>query len=141
MGTITGRRYMTKDDPEFNENYRCEFRLNEVEGDREVEADEEVLTKDKDKNWQIVVKDNHGLHFGDKKLLGSKADQVSKPANYKSRKWVRDIRPAIPFRVEVKKKEGDTEVDIEKGELFIGWKVLDPEEEYAAIDKARNPGA
>ncbi len=128
------------DDPEFNEKYRCVFRLNEVAGDRKVEADEEVLSKDKDKNWQIVVRDNHALHKQDEDLLGSAGDTKSKPANYASRKWVRDIRPAVPFRVEVKKKEGDTEVDIENDELLIGWKVLDPEEEYAAIDKARNPG-
>ncbi len=128
------------DKPEFNRKYRCVFRMNEVDGDREVAADDEFLDKEKRKSWQIVVRDNHALHKDDEDLLGGDGDTKSKPANYRKRKWVRDIRPAVPFRVEIKKKQGDTELEIEKGELSIGWKVLDPEEEYAVIDEARNAG-
>jgi hypothetical protein len=128
------------DDPEFNERYRTRFDMIEMDGDREVDADEEVPDKEKDKKWQIVVHDNHALHADDSNtLLGPGGDTESKPANYVRRDWERDIRPGVPFKVEVRKKEGDENVEIKLDELLIGWKVLDPEEEHAVHDKPRNP--
>ncbi|HHO76974.1 MAG TPA: hypothetical protein ENN05_11205 [Deltaproteobacteria bacterium] len=99
-----------------------------------------------DKAYRLLVTDNHSLASVDARLLGNRGspngDTVSKPAYYKrsNRKWMKDVQPAAPFRVIIRKFHGfdgkEEQVDLDDT-LKVVIEVKDPVEEtsvYAVSD-------
>ncbi len=116
-------------------NYKCQFDLEEVPK-KELKKNNELKAGE----YKILIHDNHALKDSDSNsMLGSKGDKVSKPANYNANNWIRDIRPAVPFRIEVRRIKDNTEVPIQSEELLIQFELADPEEDYSEIDKSMNP--
>ncbi len=119
-------------------NYKCQFDLEEVPK-KEVRKNDELKVDE----YKILTHDNHALKDSDtqdpKDMLGSGGDKESKPDNYKSNNWIRDIRPAVPFRIEVRRLKDGAEVPIQSEELLIQFELADPEEDFLEIDKSLNP--
>jgi len=90
--------------------------------------------------YRLLITDNHTLAESDARLLGNSGspngNTVSKPAYYKrnNRKWMKDVQPAAPFRVIIRKFHGfdgkEEQVDLEDT-LKVVIEVKDPVEETA----------
>ena len=90
-----------------------------------------------DKIYRVLVTDNHTLAESDSVLLGSpNGDNRSRPQYYRlaNRKWMRDVIPAAPFRVIVRKYQGpagsEEQIDLDET-LKVLLEIKDPLEEYA----------
>ncbi len=150
-----GEKYVKRDD----KTYRCRYELKKDAGDSleglprvmpnvvsgETVEDEDsrnaatpgfapVNPKD-DEIYRILVTDNHTLPEVDVRLLGNtgspNGDKVSRPEYYgkANRKWMKDVQPAVPFRVIVRKFQGESEqVDLD-AKLQVVIEVKDPVEE------------
>lgn len=87
-----------------------------------------------DDEYRIVIKDYHGMRNDDVwpgDLLGSGANNTSKPQNYNTRRFDEDIVPDIPFRVVVRKYLAGMPLDLTANELAnlrVAWEVKDPDE-------------
>lgn len=125
--------------------YRCTFELVKEGNPPPAVAKDAVIPKaDKNEKYRILVHDNHGAKSsetasGGTNILGAGADATSKPDCYGSNNWIRDVRPAVGFRVTVKKMAAGVQVTLAPDEVFITWKVKDPEEEFDRVDVCRNP--
>lgn len=98
--------------------------------------------------YRVMIVDNHGMrsmdeqdtqHYG---LLGRggapDGDTESKPANYTNTSggridWMPDVKPAVPFRIVVRKYIGSTQVDLDK-DLKTIVEIKDPVEEFEPDD-------
>jgi hypothetical protein len=89
-----------------------------------------------DTTYRIMITDNHALRAADDLLGRPDGDHESKPDNYRARNWLRDIGPAIPFRIVVKKYVGDNQVDYDASLRAI-VEIKDPVEEFDQNDGAR----
>jgi hypothetical protein len=116
------------------QHYRCNYDLEEVPK-KEVKANDEI----KSAEYRIMVHDNHALKDSESDMLGSDGDKTSKTENYKNNNWIRDINPAIPLRIEVRKIKDGQEVEIDKDTLFLNFELSDPEEDLSPIDQGMNP--
>jgi len=145
------------------EKYRCKFELqnyeaepgvpledapvnipNIVSGEVEDNNSKDAATPGKglknpqgDAIYRILVTDNHTLAESDSVLLGSPhGDGKSRPEYYKqnNRKWMKDVIPAAPFRVIVRKFQGaegsEEQVDL-NDKLNVYMEIKDPVEEFA----------
>lgn len=93
-----------------------------------------------DEVYRIVVTDNHTLSENDWRLLGDdgspNGDKVSKPDYYKrkNRKWMKDVQPAVPFRIVVRKYQGEQsfeeQIDLDAN-VRVALEIKDPAEETA----------
>lgn len=91
-----------------------------------------------DEVYRIVVTDNHTLSENDWRLLGDdgspNGDKVSKPDYYKrsNRKWMKDVQPAVPFRIVVRKYQGaqsfEEQIDLDAN-VKVALEIKDPAEE------------
>ncbi len=103
-----------------------------------------------DQVYRVMITDNHGMRSADEQppaygLLGDggapDGNNISKPVNYaqvdgaNKRDWLPDVRPAVPFRVVVRKFIGDTQVDMDVSKKVV-VEVKDPVEEFEANDTA-----
>ena len=90
--------------------------------------------------YKLMITDNHTLPEIHARLLGNtgnpNGDKLSRVSYYKrnDRKWMRDVIPAAPFRVIVRKFLGDgaqrEQVDMEEN-LRVVLEVKDPVEEFS----------
>jgi len=123
--------------------YRCTFELVKEGNPPPAVAKDAVIPKaDKNEKYRILVHDNHGATNTDinaRDMLGHGANVTSKPDCYRSNNWIRDVRPAAGFRVTVKKMAAGVQVTLAPDEVFITWKVKDPEEEFDKVDVCRSP--
>ncbi len=90
-----------------------------------------------DEVFRILVTDNHTLAESDANLLGNgRGDRISRPEYYKlrSRNWMKDVVPAAPFRIVVRKFQGpqgsEEQVDLDE-KLKVYMEIKDPVEEFA----------
>ncbi len=155
-----GEKYVKRDE----KTYRCRYELKKDAGDSmeglprtlpnvvsgEVVADQDGVDaatpglgpknpKD-DEVYRVIVTDNHTLPDVDARLLGNtgnpNGDRVSRPEYYRrgNRKWMKDVQPAVPFRVVVRKLQGpddqEEQVDLDT-KLKVVIEVKDPAEETA----------
>ncbi|MRR37590.1 hypothetical protein EG829_23630, partial [bacterium] len=155
-----GEKYVKRDD----KTYRCRYELKKDAGDSleglprimpnvvsgESPADDDsrnaavpelgLKNPTGDEVYRILVTDNHTLPEVDARLLGNtgspNGDKVSRPEYYRrgNRKWIKDVQPAVPFRVIVRKFQGargeEVQVDLDtRLKVVIG--VKDPVEETA----------
>jgi hypothetical protein len=91
---------------------------------------------DPDDIYRIEVVDNHAVPSGDLNAVFGGA--LSKPGSYTAANWVQDVKPAVPFRVVVRKFVGDDQVALDKDdELEVILEVKDPKEEFAQTDGNR----
>jgi hypothetical protein len=124
--------------------YRCKFELMEVKDPPvAVAADDVIPVASKGKKYRVMIHDNHAATSTDTadtgmNVLGGGADTFSKPSCYTLNLWTRDVRPAVGFRVTIKKWAAGVQVNVSPDEVFVTWKVEDPEEEYDQIDKCLN---
>lgn len=124
--------------------YRCAFELVEAaDPPVAVAADASIPMAAAGKKYRIMIHDNHAAMSTEtadagKNILGGGADVNSKPACYEANDWTRDVRPAVALRVVVKKWAAGVQVNFSPDEVFVTWKVQDPEEEYDQVDKCRN---
>ncbi len=153
-----GEKYVKR----HKDKYRCEYILkkdsgasleeppkcipNVVRGTDGVDEDskkaatpqEVVKNPTGDEVYRLLVTDNHTVPEVDANLLGKtgspNGDTVSRPDYYRraNRKWMKDVWPAAPFRVIVRKFQGaegaETQVDLEETVNVI-LEVKDPVEE------------
>ncbi|MGC9323806.1 MAG: hypothetical protein ACP5G0_03555 [Desulfomonilia bacterium] len=120
---------------------------NVVSGNEVDDASKDAATPGKEKKnpaadqvFRLLVTDNHTLSENDWRLLGNSGnpngDKVSRVDYYKrsNRKWMKDVQPAAPFRVIVRKFQGfegnEVQVDLEET-LKVVVEVKDPVEETA----------
>ncbi|MDX2119087.1 MAG: hypothetical protein SFY96_12980 [Planctomycetota bacterium] len=91
---------------------------------------------DPDDIYRIEVVDNHAVPSGDLNAVFGGA--LSKPGSYTAANWVQDVKPAVPFRIVVRKFVGDTQVALDKDdEIEAIVEVKDPKEEFAQTDGNR----
>ena len=151
-----GRSYMARDE----RRYRCTYEFqdetgnalellprplpNVVTGDAPDEdstkaatPQDSVKTPTADTVYRLQVTDNHTLAESDSSLLGRpEGDNRSRPQYYRlgSRNWIRDVIPAAPFRIIVRKFQGpdgsEEQVDFDD-DFKILMEIKDPIEEYA----------
>lgn len=129
--------FLGSDHVDHDEDYRCSFELQDDE-ENAVTAGEE-LTSDA---YRILIDDNHALPDHKSHLLGDFGDHLSRPRIYKYRLgngWMRDIKPAVGFRVEVKQMRGGRPVPFPSDRFFLQWEIEDPSEEYEPISEAMDP--
>lgn len=149
-----GESYVKRDE----NKYRCKFQLqsnngnsletlprritNIVSGDAVDEDSRKAATPQgglknptNDTIYRVLVTDNHTLAENDWKLLGRpNGDNMSRPKYYKlhNRKWMRDVRPAAPFRVIIRQFQGldgsEEQVDLSK-KYKVLLEIKDPVEE------------
>jgi len=93
-----------------------------------------------DEVYRIMVVDNHGMRDEDGDLLGRggspDGDTTSKPASYNDLDWMPDVKPAVPFRIVVRKFVGTAQTDFDKP-LKAVIEIKDPVEEFAQNDGNR----
>lgn len=98
-----------------------------------------------DEVYRIMISDNHGMRSDDSNLLGRggspDGDRESKPDNYAKTggnkvDWMPDIKPAVPFRIVVRKYVGTAQVDFDQP-LKAKIEIKDPVEEFAQNDGNR----
>jgi hypothetical protein len=124
--------------------YRCTFELVEdVDPPAGVAADASIPAASAGKKYRILIHDNHAAMSTETanigpNILGGGADLISKPSCYETNNWMRDIRPAVAFRVTIKKWAAGVQVTMSPDEVFVSWKVQDPEEEFDKVDACRN---
>ena len=124
--------------------YRCTFELVEAADPPVAVAADAVIPPASDgKKYRILIHDNHAATSAETadagaNILGAGADVTAKPACYTTNNWLRDVQPAVAFRVTVKKWAAGEQVPLTPDEVFVSWKVEDPEEEFDQIDKCRN---
>ncbi|MBK8096586.1 MAG: hypothetical protein IPK26_05730 [Planctomycetes bacterium] len=89
---------------------------------------------DPDEIYRLVIVDNHGTREADNLplLRGEKTKQKT----YTDNKWMPAIKPAVPFRVVIKKFVGTTPVAIDAN-LEVIVEIKDPTEELAQNDGNR----
>jgi hypothetical protein len=137
--TYLGDTNMAKDD-----GYRCVFELVEAaDPPVAVAADAAIPMASAGKKYRILIHDNHAAMSTEtadagRNVLGAGADINSKPDCYYTNNWMRDVRPAVALRVTIKKWAAGVQVNMSPDEVFVTWKVQDPEEEYDQVDKCRN---
>lgn len=117
------------------QHYRCNYDLEEVPK-KEVKPNDEMSASE----FRILIHDNHAIKDSDSNtLLGSGGDATSKPKYYNDKNWARDITPAIPIRIEIRKIKDGNEVEIDPTTLYINLELSDPSEDFSEIDKCMNP--
>lgn len=125
-------------------SYRCFFELVEAaDPPVAVAADAAIPMAGAGKKYRILIHDNHAAMSTEtsdagRNILGGGADVTSKPACYETNNWMRDVRPAVAMRVVIKKWAAGVQVTMAPDEVFVTWKVQDPEEEFDQVDKCRN---
>jgi len=124
--------------------YRCTFELVEdVDPPAAVATDASIPAASAGKKYRILIHDNHAAMSTETAntglwILGPGGNLISKPSCYETNNWMRDIRPAVAFRVTVKKWAAGVQVTMSPDEVFVTWKVQDPEEEFDKVDECRN---
>jgi hypothetical protein len=137
--------YLGNDKVAKDASYRCKFELVETANPPvAVAANAVIPLADKGKKYRIMVHDNHAAKSTETspaglKILGEGADTNSKPACYRTNNWIRDVRPAVGFRVTIKKWAAGVQVTMSPDEVSLLWTVKDPEEELAQVDVCRGP--
>jgi hypothetical protein len=137
--------YLGDDKVAKSDAYRCKFELVEAaDPPVAVAADAAIPMADKGRKYRVMIHDNHAATSTDTddaglNVLGGGADTWSKPFCYQLNQWTRDIRPAVGFRVLIKKWAAGAQVNLSADELRVSWKIEDPEEEFDQVDKCRNP--
>ena len=83
-----------------------------------------------DEMFRVMIVDNHAATRADADagFFGRDGDDWSKPDSYREHNWLRDITPAVPMRIVVKKYIGNTLVDFD-ADLKAIVEVKDPVEE------------
>ena len=152
-----GEKYVKRNE----QKYRCKYELKKDAGDSmeatpqsipNVAADEAadadsaaaatpqggLKNPTADEVYRVVVTDNHTLNENDARLLGNtgnpNGDKVSKPDYYKrgNRKWMKDVQPAVPFRIIVRKYQGtpgfEEQIDLDAS-VKVALEIKDPAEE------------
>jgi hypothetical protein len=137
-----------------NARYRCEYELEEVPAPmtsppepipnvvRRTAADDvsdraarpldeggDNGNPPRDMLYRIIIRDNHALRDADENLLDHRGNNRSRSDSYRNLGWLPDVRPAVPFRVVVRKFVGDRQVDIEDG-MWVLMGIKDPVEEF-----------
>lgn len=125
-------------------NYRCTFELVEAGNPpTAVAADAPIPLASQGKKYRIMVHDNHAAKATETasplNILGDGANTTSKPDCYTNNNWIRNIRPAVGFKVTVKKFAAGAQTTFSPGEVLITWKIKDLEEEFSQVDECRNP--
>jgi len=82
-----------------------------------------------DQVLRVMITDNHALRAADD-FLGTGGDANSKTDSYQARNWMRDVRPAVPFRVIVRCFQGGAPIDLAGNEKVL-IEVKDPVEEFS----------
>jgi hypothetical protein len=124
--------------------YRCTFELVEAATPPvAVAADAAIPMAAQGKKYRIMIHDNHAATSTDTadaglNVLGGGADSFSKPFCYTTNLWTRDVRPAVGFRITIKKWAAGQQVTLAPDEVFVAWKIEDPEEELDQVDQCRN---
>jgi hypothetical protein len=95
----------------------------------------------KDTMYRLLVTDNHGMRASETNLLGDDGDNESRVENYRKvdgdkPSWFPDVRPAVPFRVVVRRFTGRAPEDIIPG-LKVVVEIKDPVEEFEKDDTNR----
>jgi hypothetical protein len=90
-----------------------------------------------DRAYKIMITDNHGTRAAENlDLLGDNGDTNSNPSYYKTRGWIGDVIPAVPFRIIVRRIVGGQQMDVPAG-LKVAVQVKDAKEEVAQNDGRR----
>ncbi len=94
---------------------------------------------DRDIAYRIQILDNHACSQAD--LNAVFGGGLAKPASYTTSQWMPAIKPAVPFRVVVKKMIGTQGVDFDQVDLTetleLHVEVKDPKEEFDQTDRQR----
>ncbi len=126
--------------------YRCRFELVEEGGDppTAVAKDARIPLAKENKAYRVMIHDNHAAtstetSSGGGDVLGAGADSLAKPTCYANNNWVRDVRPAVAFRVKIVKRAAGVQVTVSPNEVFVTWKIKDPKEDLDRVDVCRSP--
>jgi hypothetical protein len=127
-----------------NGDYRCRFELernqaaltafpalipNRVRGETPGDADTRAATPaptgdssnpSTDETYRVMIHDNHGHRLSDD----------SKVKQYHDNNWMRDVEPALPFRIVVRRLIGNTPTALSGNEALV-IEVKDPLEELS----------
>src|SRR5262249_10195081 len=102
-----------------------------------------------DEVLRIMVTDNHALPAAEFDFLGLPDESFAsktrsspprtKPTSYTSNNWLRDIKPLVPFRIVVRRRRGDTPVDLDSAAfpVSVDLEIKDPREELRQNDGLR----
>lgn len=153
--------YLGNDRVAHDANYRCKFELqrgnatiatipsvigNRVSGETEDEDAIQAATPAPagdtrnppgDEMFRVMIDDQHALKASDNNtFLGRGGDTRSKTDGYRTNNWLRDVSPAVPFRIIVRRLRGFAPVDI-NGDEKVVLEIKDPVEEFAQNDGLR----
>ncbi|MBL9002488.1 MAG: hypothetical protein JNK25_15260 [Phycisphaerae bacterium] len=96
-------------------------------------ANTEILKKEQNKKYRLLVTDNHAaIDFGP-------SDNKSKPDHYRDNDWNRDVFPVVPFEVVIYKVSDKKKIGVGASDVRVVWEVLDPPEELEKVELFRGP--
>lgn len=96
-------------------------------------ANTEILKKEQNKKYRLLVTDNHAaIDFGP-------SDAKSKPQHYADSGWNRDVYPVVPLEAVIYKVSDKKKLSVGAGDVRVVWEVLDPKEEIDKVELFRGP--